>query len=1071
MIKVLMITFVCITIIVNYSFGQKITHHNYIESDSIIPNPERGFYHQLETTSSSYEMLDESELRAYRKEGITLILRIVMLDNFKNSDLSSALLDKMNTDFVTIRNAGIKAVLLFSYTNRDVSPYGDAPVDRILRHIQQMGPVFRANSDVIAAVQAGFIGAWGEWYYTDYFSRSPGNNSAEDWANRQKVVDALLNALPANRMVQVRTPYYKHHIINSTLPLAANEAFANTSRARIAHFNDCFLASSNDVGTYMDTAQEKRYLEQDTKFTVIGGETCGLSSFSECPNSVHEMQRMHWSFLNADYHGGVLGNWGTEGCMPQIQKQLGYRYYLKSADIQDSSKTGAEIDIKVSLFNKGFTNPYIPRKVEFVLRNRITNKVYYLDTKEELRFWNLNQDINLSFKAGLPPDMQEGDYDVFINLPDPETVLYGNPDYSIRLANTGLWEAATGYNSLSHKLVISKKASASIYSGNAYFQESEKKVINFSNIGMNGDISAWQNIDSLTSADSQDVNVLKGFNTSDSLFFLVTGNKIGNYSKFFIDADTSNSTGYNNPFWSKNGVDYMLQNGQLYYFSGPDNNTPGWTLIAPIALKKEEKYVEIGISKSKLTHITLHKVIRVGFENDTINGTTESTLPVQGSMLPLYNQFIIANPAKCSVYANNVLVYWAVNDSSYYQKIQRADESGQFNDIGFIQPGKIFYKDLNLNANGQYQYRVYMDEQNKTSISTNPVSVSIDSKGPYFTDIRVDGIMSDWNAIPPVAASIQNNTRTLRFMNTADSLYFLLEGFASLKSYSLFLDADYNDTTGINKNWASGGFDYKVDKDSLFEAVSGNFSFKTKIKEKVGEGCIEGALALSSIPKLVKYTPFKAGLETMDTNNNITWLPSKYAALCVLFEAPKVPSNFKADNSSLLPKSRIVLSWKYSTDYQGYIIERSMNDTLNFTTLVQLDGSTSKYWDDNLDSTKTYYYRLYSFNEVSRSGFTLIVGGKPGLVNDIITSNSILDFEIYPNPIIGQSVLKVITNPFERISIDIWDVNGRRLKTVFTGISSGNLMINVNKEELPSGVYFIQLKSNSKCQVKKFICE
>ncbi|ALG08013.1 hypothetical protein H4W33_010103 [Kibdelosporangium phytohabitans] len=48
----------------------------------------------------------------------------------------------------------------------------------------------------------------GEWYYTRNF----GNNgvvSAADWANRKAVTDKLLAALPATRMLQLRTPKFK----------------------------------------------------------------------------------------------------------------------------------------------------------------------------------------------------------------------------------------------------------------------------------------------------------------------------------------------------------------------------------------------------------------------------------------------------------------------------------------------------------------------------------------------------------------------------------------------------------------------------------------------------------------------------------------------------------------------------------------------------------------------------------------------------------------------------------------------------------------------------------------------
>lgn len=41
--------------------------------------------------------------------------------------------------------------------------------------------------------------------------------------------------------------------------------------------NDCFLASSTDMGTYEDKSVEYPYLQEDTKYTVVGGQTCAVS--------------------------------------------------------------------------------------------------------------------------------------------------------------------------------------------------------------------------------------------------------------------------------------------------------------------------------------------------------------------------------------------------------------------------------------------------------------------------------------------------------------------------------------------------------------------------------------------------------------------------------------------------------------------------------------------------------------------------------------------------------------------------------------------------------------------------
>lgn len=63
------------------------------------------------------------------------------------------------------------------------------------------------------SVQAGFIGTWGEWYYSTHYS-TPGLGGSyaptpRQQADRNTITTALLDAVPRSRMLQLRTPSYK----------------------------------------------------------------------------------------------------------------------------------------------------------------------------------------------------------------------------------------------------------------------------------------------------------------------------------------------------------------------------------------------------------------------------------------------------------------------------------------------------------------------------------------------------------------------------------------------------------------------------------------------------------------------------------------------------------------------------------------------------------------------------------------------------------------------------------------------------------------------------------------------
>lgn len=157
-----------------------VTTRDYASTDAVIPNQERGFYHHTEThyraDGSGYVPLNVATLRNFRtQENVTQILRVFYLEKFAGQDqLDKAYLDLVRADFRTIRAAGIKAIVRFAYAQPPgwppTIPYGDAPLARVQKHIAQLTPILRENADVIAVVQSGFVGLWGEGYYTDYFA-------------------------------------------------------------------------------------------------------------------------------------------------------------------------------------------------------------------------------------------------------------------------------------------------------------------------------------------------------------------------------------------------------------------------------------------------------------------------------------------------------------------------------------------------------------------------------------------------------------------------------------------------------------------------------------------------------------------------------------------------------------------------------------------------------------------------------------------------------------------------------------------------------------------------------------
>ena len=431
----------------------------YAPSASAIPNPERGFYTEL-TSQSERSPLTANELAECKTKGQSLILRMYYLSAFRSQPLSDVELNIVRNDFRVIRAAGMKCIPRFAYSHNIGQQ--DAPLNIVMGHIAQLKPIIRANADVIAAMQAGFIGAWGEMHSS--------TNGLDSIVNMRKILFELLRVLPPERMIQVRTPHYKREIFNRQAPIARREAFNESMYSRVGHHNDCFLANWNDYGTYADTTEETQFLSEECRYVPMGGETCNPSSFAACANTIRQMEKLHWSFLNSGYHPGVLAGWRGQNCFDEIVKRLGYRFELLSGSFDGALHPGNGFHYAVRLTNTGFAALFNPRDVELVIEHRASRTRWAVKLPDDPRFWAPGDTVSLAGEAGLPDDLPGGEYSVYLNLPDPEPRLHFRPDYAVQFADDNTWVPESGYNDLQFTLNIRTGYAGKMYTGLYYFQ-------------------------------------------------------------------------------------------------------------------------------------------------------------------------------------------------------------------------------------------------------------------------------------------------------------------------------------------------------------------------------------------------------------------------------------------------------------------------------------------------------------------------------------------------------------------------------------------------------------------------
>jgi hypothetical protein len=250
---------------------------NFTESTDSFPNPERGWYaYTLMLSNNDYQSLSNS--------GYRLVYSSVVLSDFVDRDIDDNTLSTMNNRFSQMRSAGLKAVLRINYSESHAGSYPD--LDRIERHMQQLAPVINSNKDVISFIEAGYMGPWGEWHFWD-INNPPFPDNESSW---RSLTDLLLENKPVDRFIMLRYPAKKQQVFNG-VTISSENAFSAVGVARFGHHNNCFVSSDDDVGTYQSDqtgysssiADLKSYLQVETAFSPMGGETCAVQCIVETP--------------------------------------------------------------------------------------------------------------------------------------------------------------------------------------------------------------------------------------------------------------------------------------------------------------------------------------------------------------------------------------------------------------------------------------------------------------------------------------------------------------------------------------------------------------------------------------------------------------------------------------------------------------------------------------------------------------------------------------------------------------------------------------------------------------------
>lgn len=460
-INIVILILVCININKVEAADIKLDYTEILETFN---NPERGFYTPvyIKYNETNNKIISENDAK---KNLIHLRLDIGSFSKAVNGkadiELTQNMLDSFEQTLKRIKSNGGTAIVRFAYTfegekNKEPS------MNMILTHISQLCPIITRNQEVIAYIELGFFGPWGEMHSSDICTQE----------NVSKALDMMIENTSQNIKIGVRQPqYYANWAGIDRDKINENITTSDMKSYRVGLYNDGYLGSESDLGTFKNREVEIKWLEKQAMHTLYGGEVVANYAHGMPLNTVKYMSeeafRTHTSYLNGIYNDKVIASWrseiynGTDELYKgktgytYISNHLGYRFVLRKANILKKIKQDQKLNIELSVENVGFGNLVNSKIVTIVLVK--DNKMYEIKTDLDATKWNSKDVAKLVVNAELPDGIEIGDWEVYLRISQYGDVEKDNNYLCIRFANNGdMWNQSIGANYIG-KVRVQKK--------------------------------------------------------------------------------------------------------------------------------------------------------------------------------------------------------------------------------------------------------------------------------------------------------------------------------------------------------------------------------------------------------------------------------------------------------------------------------------------------------------------------------------------------------------------------------------------------------------------------------------
>ena len=375
--------------------------------------------------------------------------------------LSAQILAGIDAGIAAYAGTGTRVLVRFIYQwDTPTPPLKDPPISVILSHIDQLAPILLKNRDLIFALEAGFIGNFGQWVYGNGSGGTANGVGSDTPAAKKQLLDRELSYFKG--VFPVLVPW-----VGDLMVYAGGRVTVDGLGLHDDDFDSAagtaqpFYNRSIPAGTTLSQAED--YTAQVSAASVFVGEFTKLYPVGQTCAAIDTYSyQFHAQSISIGIEGwppGLGASLQSLGCATSFLSKVGTRIELQRSTIIGNATAGSTVFVGLTMVNAGYGRVVRPRPATLIFSSngnvvgQVPISLQDMDLRQLVASPNPTPKT-FSLNVTLPPGLPAGrPISIAVLIPDPAVSLtsqavYALPLNSVDASAKPIFDATTGYNSI-----------------------------------------------------------------------------------------------------------------------------------------------------------------------------------------------------------------------------------------------------------------------------------------------------------------------------------------------------------------------------------------------------------------------------------------------------------------------------------------------------------------------------------------------------------------------------------------------------------------------------------------------